>query len=252
MSLDALKQNITRIKEVIRELYVFTNQLEIIQNLEKNKNIVINTQEKKLLKDAVNALIIQLRILNGSVPDLVEGIGFFKKLKVPKGTPEITPKPGFKKPMIQIRYKPSENQKKVYVTISDKDRKQFLENLSKSNLSINQLKKKYAVEKPISVFGKPNIYAKISNRFFRDLSQKLLDKGYLSPLNTDLRKMNSSFVVGTYTSMIFFTMVISLIASIILLVVLQNFSGLFLSFLLLQGLLCIFIQKARENLLVLK
>ena len=87
-------------------------------------------------------------------------------------------------------------------------------NSEKLNIS---LKKEYSVEKPIASFGKPSAYAKISNHFFRKLSNKLLVKGYLESLNRDLRKMNSRFVAGTYASMIFFTMMLSVIVSVFLL-----------------------------------
>lgn len=215
MIIDALRQNILRMKEIIREMYVFSNQLNIIRNLETNSLAVINTREKKLLNDAVNSLVIQLKILNKSIPGLVENIVFYKKLAVPEETPEIH-RIEAEKELVQIKYKPGIDKEKIEITISERDRKEFLENLSKSNLSINQLKNKFSVERPIATFGKPNFYAKLSNRFFRDTSTKLLLKGYLEPLNKDLRMMNSQFVVGTYASMIFFTMVLATIFSIFL------------------------------------
>ena len=63
-------------------------------------------------------------------------------------------------------------------------------------------------------FGKPNAYAKLSNRFFRKYSNEVITKGYFDSLNVSLRKMNSPFVLGTYLSMIFFTMLIGFIFSI--------------------------------------
>jgi Flp pilus assembly protein TadB len=221
MTFDDLKRNINQIKEIIREAYVFLNQLEAIEKIESGKNVIINDKEKTLLNDAINALIAQLRILNNSVPSLVEGIGFFKKLEG-EGKPEIIKRLP-EKSLIQIQYQQGANREKVAITISDNDRKDFLENLSRSNLSINQLKKRFAAEELRPSFGKPNFYAKISNRFFRDISNNLMQKGYLKNLNEDLRKMNSPFVVNTYLSMILFTVTISFIASLFLLVVLLFF-----------------------------
>src|SRR3989344_6685078 len=218
MTIDALRQNILRMKEIIREMYVFSNQSNIIKNLEVTSKVVINTREKKLLNDAISSLIAQLKILNKSLPDLVDSIGFYKKLKGSEASPEIhkIETAEVKKDLVQIKYRPSVNKEKVEITISEMDRKEFLENLSKSNLSINQLKNKFSVERPIATFGKPNFYAKISNRFFRNISTKLLMKGYLESLNKDLRKMNSPFVVGTYASMILFTMLLATIFSVFL------------------------------------
>ena len=217
MTIDSLRQNIYRMKEIVRELYIFTNQLNIIKNLEADKNVVINTREKKLLNNAILSLIAQLRILNNSFSELTEGIAFFKRLTGGEEKPEVHEVPvANKNPLVQIKYKPGAEQTKIAVTISERERQEFLENLSKSNLSINQLKKRFAVEKPTRSFGKPHPYAKLSNKFFRPLSTKLLLKGYLEPLNQDLRRMNSVFVVGTYCSMIFFTMLLTLFASIFL------------------------------------
>ncbi len=217
MTIDALRQNLMRMKEIIREMYVFANQLNIIRNLEINSQVVINNREKKLLNDAVNSLIVQLKILDKSILELVENIAFYKKLTVPEETPEVH-RIESKKELVQIKYKPSIDKEKIEITISESDRKEFLDNLSKSNLTINQLKNKFSVERPIATFGKPNLYAKISNQLFRNTSTKLLVKGYLEPLNKDLRMTNSQFVVGTYASMILFTMMLATIFSFFLLV----------------------------------
>ncbi len=224
MTIDSLRQNLQRMKEIVRELYIFTNQLKIIKNLEADKNVVINTSEKKLLNNAIISLIAQLKILNNSFSELTENIAFFKKLSGSEEKPEIHKISSTKKPLVQIKYKPGVEQPKIAITISEKEKKEFLENLSKSNLSINQLKNKFSVEKPTRTFGKPSAYAKISNKFFRAFSNKLLLKGYLEPLNQDLRKMNSSFIVGTYISMIFFTMMLSFFASVFLLILLMFYT----------------------------
>lgn len=227
MPYESLKQNLNQMKEIIREMYIFTNQLEMIKNLETGGEVSINTKEKSLLNNAIISLTNQLRILNDSIPQLVGSIGFYKKLETGQReagavkTPSI---PGdSQKKLIQVRYQPKPEEEKIFLTIDDKDRLVFLENLSKSNLSVSQLKKKYAVEKPVSSFGKPSSYAKISNRFFRDFSNKLVAKDYFKSLNKNLRKMNSPFVVGTYVSMMFFTILISFIAGIFLFVLLLFF-----------------------------
>jgi Flp pilus assembly protein TadB len=217
MTIDALRQNMARMKEIIREMYVFANQLNVIRNLEVKSQIIINNREQKLLNDAVNSLIVQLKILDKSIPGLVESIPFYKKLDVFQGPREFS-KPQVKEELVQIKYKPSIDKEKIEITISGRDRKEFLENLSKSNMTINQLKNKFSVERPIATFGKPSFYARLSNKFFRNTSTKLLMKGYLEPLNRDLRIMNSQFVVGTYASMIMFTMMLATLFSFFLLI----------------------------------
>jgi len=223
MAYNELQQNIQRIKEIIREIYIFTNQLEIIQKLERDKNIMINTNEKKLLNNTINALAVQLRILNNSIPALIDNTGFFGKLPPEVQGLSNVGKTLSKKPktnLVKIKYKPKKTQPPVSVSIGEKERKLFLENLSESNLSINKLKQNFGVEKPVSGFGKPNAYAKFSNKFFRETSNKLLLSGKLEKLNHDLRKMNSPFVVGTYVSMTLLTMVIVAAFSFLLFIIL--------------------------------
>jgi len=219
MSIEALKENLQQFKKIIREIYAFTSQLETIKNLETGSRVVINTTEKKLLNEAIVSLTAQLRILNNSIPMLIKNIGFYQK--IPE---ESLKEKEVKTKLIQIKYKPEELKEKVSMTVSERDRKEFLNNLSKSNLSINQLKKKYAVEKQAAYFGKPSAYAKLSNHFFKNLANHFVAKGYFKQLNKALRKMNSPFVLGTYVSMIIFTVFISLILSIFLYLLLLFFN----------------------------
>ena len=248
MPYNSLKENLKQIKEIVREMYVFTNQLDMINNLETGGKVSIDIKEKNLLTGAIIALTNQLKILNNTIPELVGRITLYKKLETGQrdvGTiqaPQIPQVSAFpQKKLIQVKYQPKPEEEKVFLTIDDKDRLAFLENLSKSNLSISQLKKKYAFEKPISTFGKPSAYAKISNRFFRDFSNKLVAKDYFKTLNKNLRKMNSPFVVGTYLSMIFFTISISFIASIFLFILLLFFK---------LGLTFPFLSIAEEHILI--
>lgn len=222
MTFNELKQNIQRIKEILREMYIFTNQLETIKKLERDKNTIINFQEKKLLINTIISLGVQLNILNNSIPNLVEGVGFFQKLST--GNKETFPAKTPESNLVKVEYKTEETKPPASLTIGEKDRQLFLENLSASNLSINQLKKKYGIERPVSGFGKPNFYATLSNRYFRKISTRLVAGGKLEKLNADLRKMNSPFVVGTYVSMILFTVCIAAVLSVLLFIVLLFFN----------------------------
>jgi flagellar protein FlaJ len=222
MTFDELKQNIQRIKEIVREIYVFTNQLEIIRKLEIDKNIAINLQEKKLLNNTIISLVKQLDILNNSIPHLIEGIGFFQKLSADNKS--VPPAKIPENNLVKVKYKPEKTKPTVSLTVGEKDRKLFLKNLSASNLSVNRLKKKYGIKRPASGFGKPSFYATLSNRYFRKISNKLLLSGKLEKLNADLRKMNSPFVVGTYISMILFSMSLAVILGVLLFIWLLFFN----------------------------
>ncbi len=219
MIIDSLENNLLHMKRIIREVYVFTNQMEIIRNLEERGRVGIDLREKRLLNEIVISLGNQLRILNNSIPEMIKGIGVYKKLDSEKQEPgKMSSK------LVSIKYAPFYEKEKIFLTITDKEKKEFLENLSKSNLTINQLRKKYSVKEPIAIFGKPNIYAKISNRLFRNLSLNIISKGYFHNLNRDLRRMNSPFIISTYVSMILFTVLLSFVTSLILWIILLFFN----------------------------
>lgn len=203
-----IKENIQQMKEILKEINALTNQLEIIKNLEIGEKHLVDPSEKKLIEDAIKALTNQLKILNNSLPELLENLTIYPQLS--------TNEKSKKQKLIKVNYQPPETSKKISLTITDQDRKSFLDNLSKSHLSINKLKKKYKIPKPTLEIGRANPYAKISNRFFRKTSLKLTNKSYFQRLNRTLRKINSPFVLGTYVSMIFFTIFWTFIFSIFL------------------------------------
>ncbi|MBS3079716.1 type II secretion system F family protein [Candidatus Pacearchaeota archaeon] len=219
MNIDSIHNNLEQMKEIVREMYIFTNQLNQIKHVEQNSEILVNNEEKKLLKDAIFSLGNQLKILNNSIPHLTDNIGFYKKLDGTSSIPILN-----NKKLVQVSYNTEQRDRRISLIISDQDKKDFLDNISQSNLSINQLKKKYSVEKPMTQFGKPNAYAKISNFFFREFSNRLVSNGYFDNLNATLRKMNSPFVVNTYVSMIIFTFFWMFIISIFIFLILLFFN----------------------------
>ena len=210
MYFSGLTDNLKQMREIVRELYIFSNQLNYINNLESGKNIVIDRREKYLLENSIDPLFNQLKILNRSLPELVGMVG------VSNLTPNVQLNKKEKAaPLSKVEYQPTLD-KKISVVISDKDRDDFLNNLNKSKLSVNKLKKKYGKTKEIGVIGKPSAYATISNRIFRKISINLVNKGYFKLLNKNLRKVNSRFVVSTYVSMMLFTGMITAISSLFL------------------------------------
>ncbi len=201
-----LRDNIRQIKEIVRELHIFSNQFEVIKNLDGDERVYVG-KEEAILEDTIISLTNQLKILNKTTPDLLERISLYSKLSAPTKTID--------KKLMKINYRPEEKEQ-VSLVITEEDRAKFLENLSRSRLSIQKLKKKHTIEKPVSGLGKANFYAKISNKFFRNFSKQLIAKGYFKKLNRNLRKINSRFVLGTYVSMILLTTIISFIASLFL------------------------------------
>src|SRR3989338_2363688 len=207
MYFDALKNNIKQMKEIARELYIFSNQFDYINSIEVKGAYVGDNQEKVLLINILNSLTNQLKILNDSIPQLIADAGSPVVSKSNESKQITRPVP-----LTTVQYAPNEKEK-ISIVISEDDKKEFLKNLSMSNLTISELKKKYTVQKPIvGAIRKSNRYAKVSNMFFKNISNNFIENGYFGNLNRHLRKINSGFVLCTYLSMIFFTVLLTFIS----------------------------------------
>jgi|APSaa5957512622_1039677.scaffolds.fasta_scaffold19650_2 hypothetical protein len=214
-----LREDIRQIKEIVRELYVFSTQLEALDNMASDSKMIMNKSEKELLESTIISLTNQLKILNNAVPNLLNMASFYKGLPNQQGASPQAAAPT--QALSKVTYKPAPDQQEVSLVISDSDKKDFLDNLSKSRLSINMLKKKYATETPVGGgIQRASFYAKISNTFFRNFSNKLIVKGRFGNLNKSLRKINSRFVVGSYVSMVFFTSFLAFIFGLFLFILL--------------------------------
>ena len=211
---DELKENLRQMKEIVRELHTFSQQYENIGNFEYSSNIEVDRREKKLLREVIFFLTDQLKILNGSLPGLINRIGLYKGLTSKKET-KITGGDQLTK----IRYQHEEG-KEIALVISIKDKNRFLKNLSQSRFSIKKLKDKYAVEKKQIAYKKSNSYARTSNKFFRKFSNELVAKGYFRKLNRSLRKINSKYVVSTYISMLLLASFLVMLGSLFLFIIL--------------------------------
>lgn len=220
MTIDALKKTLDRMQEITRQLYVFASQLRMIEELEKTKKIEINKKEKKLLKRTISTLLEQLRILNRVLPKLIKKIQFYKQLKERPLIKKTIKEKAIETPPVKLNY--TKDKKKISLAISPKDKKKFLTNLTKSESSVKKLKKNYSIKnsKYKNQFGKPNSYAKLSNHFFRNLSNHFISKGHTKKLHEGLRKINSPFITATYVSMILFTAFISFLFIFCLFIVL--------------------------------
>ena len=212
MFIDELKGNLNQMRDISRELNIFYNHLRYFDHLKEQKIPAEGSLEKNLLQEAAISLNNQLRILNNSIPGIIGGIIIDKK---------ISGKISESKNLTKIQYNTAD-ESRISLVISEKDKNEFLENLNRSRLSINKLKKEYSAE-PAGI-RKSNLYAKFANFFFRNISNKLLSKGYFKNLNLDLRKINSRFVTVTYVSIIFFTSLLLSISSIFLFALLMFFN----------------------------
>jgi len=229
-SVEALRSNIRHLKNVINELSIFLNQFYVLGGLE-GRGVEVKREEKKLLNDTIISLVLQLRIINNSIPELVKSVSFFKELpKVAKTAKVSVPKK--KEKLISLQYQhPTVSGKTggAFLTIRKQDKLRFLKELRLTEESVRRLKKSKKIKpEKIEEFKRASSYAKISNKYFSKMSSQLIEKGYFKDVSKELRKANLYFLTHTYVSMALFTSVLSIIFAIILVGVFLFYSFTFL------------------------
>lgn len=214
MALENLKENLKIEKELIKEILIFSSQLS---SLDEGKRLEIN-----ILQSALNSSLKKLKIINNSIPAILNSISPFKRLSGEKE--EV-------KGLVQLSYAP-ETEKRVgaerfSVTIEKKRKEEFLKELSLSKETLKRLQKKGKIKKEepeFMEFKKSNWYARFSNKFFLNLSTRFLNQGKLKKLNSNLRKANMPFLVTTYLSMVFLSTILAFFLGILIFLVFLAFT----------------------------
>ena len=203
MALENLRQNVDEEREITGEILLFGSQI-----------YESTGQDRELIASTINALLGMLKIINNSIPSLVENTSPVKKL----GKQEVKEVKG----LVSLSYKKGGIEKEV--TISEKDKKKFLDELRLLDFSVKKIQKTSGKGVIFKEFKKPSIYAKISNKFFSNISNSLVARGYFKSLSADLRKANMPFIINTYVAIIFFSVFISSILAALLFIFLIFFS----------------------------
>lgn len=191
---ESLKKNIEQERKIITDMH----------------SIQINMQNdignKSFYDSSLNALAKQLIILNNTVPELLKE---WTSVKTPAKT-DIIKKP---KKIISISYISPATKEKRNMIINEKDKEEFLKKLKISEGALTNIRKKKK-EKPGTAIHKPNKYARISNKLFRNYSEKLTPQ--FDGLSKDLKKANIRFLLSSYLSMAIMSTVITFLFGILL------------------------------------
>jgi pilus assembly protein TadC len=173
-----------------------------------------------MLTKAINSSLERLRIVNDSLPRILDSISPFKNLAGKEEKVEG---------LVKISYTPKiesiSKEEKVSVTIVEKDKEKFLKELTISRETLNRLKRESKVKGTDFIeLRKANFYAKISNKLFLSFSTDFSNKGRLKKLNSYLRRANMPFLVTTYFSMAIFSTLLALAAALVIFVFLLFFT----------------------------
>ena len=201
-----LGKNILREKKIVSELISLFNY---------SKNID-NPEEKRMISSQVTMLKKSLQKTGQEMINSAEKISLFKPLYPGQKTrPSVLAKPASisavpAKPasISAVPAKPLISQQAIP---KKKDKKFKPDSLEKLTLKRIKKKEKKIVKKKEK---KPSKYIKISSKFFYNTSMSFINKGMFRKLKRDLIKSNIEFVPATYISVIFFTTIMSVIASL--------------------------------------
>ncbi len=192
--IDELKQNIKTEIEVLREISNNTRMMDYA-----------SAPERKLLEASIESLRASLKIINNSIPKLLEEITLAKKL----------PQAAKATKLEKIEFKTTGPVLKV--TLKTEDRESFLKQLSINENLLKKIKRKHFVqeEKPEEMKGARG-YLKMSNKFFLNTALKMIAKGNFKPLSIEIRKANIGMLFSGYVAMMFFSTFLAFIFGIIL------------------------------------
>ena len=103
-----LKNNLMQMKEINRELYIYSGKLNSINEAE-SRGMKMNESQKKLLSNSIITLTNQLKILNNSLPNTLNQINIYSPLKNPNQenlneTNSIQINSNQKNPLSKIKY----------------------------------------------------------------------------------------------------------------------------------------------------
>lgn len=212
--MEELRTNIQREREIIEEINKSYESLESMKDL--------SPESVDFYKEAVTSLKNQIKIINDSTPLLLSQISMAKPLKKEQPKPE-------KKDVVTISYVSPVTQKKKFMTIKKADEEKFAKELRVSEETLAGLKKKEKAVKQEQeiVVKQKNEYARISNKFFLSLSEKLSPS--FKDIKEDMKKGNMNIMLTSYLSIAFFSSLLVFLVSVIVMGALILYGWIFMN-----------------------
>ena len=205
-------ESFSELKKIISNERKIINEINSVQNdLEKRPG------EKKMVFAQIKSLENMLKEGNKNILQTLEKINLSKPLN------SLYPK----KNSEEIK-KISKNNKLINKPIIKKALKKLFAEKGFASLnfereSLKELKKKKS-KISAKTEKKPSSYVKLANKIFANFSISITEKGKFKALNKDLKKSGMNLLLKSYTSIMFFTTALSVIAGIFIFIFLLFFN----------------------------
>jgi Flp pilus assembly protein TadB len=202
--LSSLKEIISKEKKTIKELDSLFNYLKNTEDI----------KEKNMFSSQIKILENSLKKTNENLGELLEKISLTKPLQLKKQIKELEIPPREKKLKNNLLQPFKRSTEKILKGMK-------LSGLEKETLKRLKKKEEKVVKKKEK---KPSAYIKSANKFFSDLSRKLIEKKWFALVKRDLTKTNLQFTPTSYISLILFTTSLVTIAGFIIFLFLLFFN----------------------------
>lgn len=199
--IDELRKNVDTEIGILREISSYTNRLEYSDE-----------SEKKLLLGAITSLEHGMKIINQSIPKILADVSPVKKLP-------SAAKAGRKRRVKLEGVKFGRAGTEIDVVLSKESKERLLDELRIGEQFITKLRKKRSGEKErYEEFEGSRGYLKVANRLFLRQASKLAKKGSFKSLSVEIRKSNIDILFESYIALILFSVFLSVIFSLLLVV----------------------------------
>src|SRR3989338_8207866 len=206
MALEELKLNALEEKNLAGKIADLSSKIQNSTNL----------QEKESMIKAISPLSEQLKIINNSIPDLLEGISMIKKIPE-EALPAVQPN------LISVQYRAGGADN--LIVIQKNDKRNYLRQLRISEDALKDVrKKKMKKEEFQNEFKEPRKFVAYANKLFLKNSKELIEKGHFKDLKLSLRRTNLKILPYSYVSVMFLVSLIAFIIGIALAIFLILFN----------------------------
>lgn len=194
-----------------------SNNLEVELAMVQQLNAFIteleggSSQEQRIIGAVITSLQNRIKMLNSSVREIAKGLTIATPLPGPDTKTSVerleVPRAG------------------IAITIKQKDRDKYLQELSISDSFIKRLKKKSKEFVEIEQeFKSASTFGRIANKLFLNKSTELVKKGTFKEMALDLRKSNMRILATTYISMMILSTILAFFGGILIAVFFFMFS----------------------------
>ena len=196
MTFEEISNNLAQEKRILMDMVSIRNYLSNIKD----------EREREFYSSSLDSFKKQLRLLNDSIPNLLNNISYAKKLNPSE------PSQKDNSSISRLSYTSPSKNEKIIVSVNQEAKDEFASELSLGEATLKRLKRANIDRIPVET--KSNKIIRISSLIFGKISDKLSYR--FSGVKEDLKEANIRMLLSAYISLALFVSLFILIFSLIL------------------------------------